>query len=171
MIRDYLPAKPWRDLWANGIAASPLVPNRQRWRLLRAYGITFGGPANVYPGCYFGGPDVSFGANVMVNHGVFFDGQAPITVGGHVHIGMQALVMTSTHTVLPGPRRVGPTIGRPVVIEDYAWIGARAVVMPGVVVGRSSIVAAGAIVTKDVPPGTTVAGVPAVPIGEPGPVA
>jgi maltose O-acetyltransferase len=56
-------------------------------------------------------------------------------------------------------------VSRPVVIEDYVWIGTRAMVMPGVTIGRGAVVAAGAVVTKDVAPLEVVGGVPARPIG------
>ncbi|HPU00025.1 MAG TPA: DapH/DapD/GlmU-related protein, partial [Armatimonadota bacterium] len=54
----------------------------------------------------------------------------------------------------------------PIVIEDYVWIGSRATVLPGVRIGRGAVVAAGAVVTRDVAPLTVVGGVPARPIGE-----
>jgi maltose O-acetyltransferase len=52
-----------------------------------------------------------------------------------------------------------------VSIEDYVWLGARAVILPGVTVGRGAVVAAGSVVTKNVPPLTIVAGIPARPVG------
>jgi acetyltransferase-like isoleucine patch superfamily enzyme len=58
------------------------------------------------------------------------------------------------------------TVGGPVTIEDYAWVGCRVVILPGVCIGKGAVVAAGAVVTKDVPPYAIVGGVPARTIGE-----
>jgi acetyltransferase-like isoleucine patch superfamily enzyme len=61
-------------------------------------------------------------------------------------------------------RRGGERYSRPVVVEDGVWVGACATILPGVTLGRGSVVAAGALVARDVPPHTLVAGVPARPI-------
>jgi maltose O-acetyltransferase len=101
------------------------------------------------------------GEECWFNAGCFIDLGAPVTIGNRVAFGQQVLLMTSTH-VLTGPdRRSGPLEARPITIHDAAWVGARATLLPGVTVGEGAVVAAGAMVTKDVPPHTVVAGVPA----------
>jgi galactoside O-acetyltransferase len=119
------------------------------------------------------------GAGVNLREGVVVYGAESLTIGDHVDIGDYVVIRASggltigsnvliaAHAVLTTrghpeePPRVGSVVDAPVVIEDDVWIGAAAVVLPGVVVGRGSIVAAGAVVTKSVDAGSVVGGVPA----------
>ena len=71
------------------------------------------------------------------------------------------IIITDDHEIGPPWHRCGDRVARPVVIEDGVWIGARVTLLPGVTIGRGSVVAAGAVVNKDVPPNTLVGGVPA----------
>jgi acetyltransferase-like isoleucine patch superfamily enzyme len=87
----------------------------------------------------------------------------PVSIGSHVNLAQGIVVTALNHQFLDASKRIdqqGITT-RPVVIGDDVWIGANAVVLPGVTVGSHSVVAAGAVVTKDVPPHTVVGGVPA----------
>lgn len=88
----------------------------------------------------------------------------PVRIGNHVHLAQGITVSALNHNFADPLRRIdeqGVTT-RPIVIEDDVWIGANSVVLPGVRIGRHSVVAAGAVVTCDVPAGSLVAGVPAV---------
>lgn len=83
-------------------------------------------------------------------------------IGNNVDIAQEVNIWTEQHDYN------SPTyasVCKPVKIEDYVWIASRATVLPGVTIGKGAVVASGAIVTKDVPPYTVVAGVPARPIG------
>ena len=82
-----------------------------------------------------------------------------VTIGNRVLLASHVVVTSRTHPL--APPRFGVTKDHPIVIEDDVWIGAGAIVLPGVTVGRGSVVAAGAVVTHSVPPMTVVAGVPA----------
>jgi maltose O-acetyltransferase len=84
-----------------------------------------------------------------------------VSIGSDVHIGAHCTISSVTHPTDPDERRTGRLEFAPVRIEDGAWLGAGAIVLPGVTVGRDAIVGAGAVVTRDVPPGDTVLGVPA----------
>lgn len=87
----------------------------------------------------------------------------PVTIGNHVNLAQGITVTALNHNFSDANKRIdeqGVTT-TPVVIEDDIWIGANAVILPGVTIGSHSVVAAGAVVTKDVPPHSLVAGVPA----------
>jgi maltose O-acetyltransferase len=101
------------------------------------------------------------GEDCWFNAGCFIDLGATVTIGNRVAFGQQVLLMTSTHALTGPERRSGPLVAQPITIEDAAWVGARATILPGVTVGEGAVVAAGAMVTKDVPAHTVVAGVPA----------
>lgn len=103
---------------------------------------------------------IQLGSRVFLNAGSTILAREQVTVGDDVAIAIDAIVMDSDHHGLEGraPRTV------PVSIGDGSWIGARAIVLPGVTVGHRAVVAAGAIVTRDVPDDTLVAGQPARPV-------
>jgi len=105
------------------------------------------------------GKNLKIGRRVFVNAGCQFQDQGGITIGDDVLIGPQTIIATLNHD--PDPDRRGGMFARPVRICDKAWLGARVTICPGVTVGEGAIVGAGAVVTKDVPPRTVVAGVPA----------
>jgi maltose O-acetyltransferase len=101
-------------------------------------------------------------AGCMVAPGVTFGLDARIELGRNVSIGPGATLYTGTHHVGPHASRMDPgVVARPVVVEDGAWIGMAALVLPGVRIGAGAVVSAGAVVTSDVPPDTLVAGNPA----------
>ncbi len=87
----------------------------------------------------------------------------PVTIGSHVNLAQGITVTALNHNFEDAGKRIDEqgVSTTPVVIEDDIWIGANAVVLPGVTIGHHSVVAAGAVVTKDVPPHSLVAGVPA----------
>jgi len=105
------------------------------------------------------GKNLRLGERVFVNSGCRFQDQGGITIGDDALIGHNVVIATLNHDLDPGQR--GTTAPRPVVIGDRVWIGANATVLPGVTIGDGAVVAAGAVVTKDVPPRTVVGGVPA----------
>ena len=88
-----------------------------------------------------------------------------VGVGSDVWIATHCTITSVTHPTDPDERRTGRRLFAPVRIEDGAWLGAGAIILPGVTVGRDAIVGAGAVVTRDVPPGETVTGVPARVVG------
>jgi acetyltransferase-like isoleucine patch superfamily enzyme len=106
------------------------------------------------------------GLNITVGRAVFigpdcaFTGHAPIDIADQVMVAHKVNLVTAGHPVEPDLRRSYITAA-PITIHTNVWIGAAATVLPGVTIGADSVVAAGAVVTHDVPPATLVAGVPA----------
>ena len=106
------------------------------------------------------------GLNITVGRAVFigpecaFTGHAPIDIADQVMIAHKVNLVTAGHPVEPELRRSYITAA-PITIHTNVWIGAAATVLPGVTIGADSVVAAGAVVSHDVPPATLVAGVPA----------
>lgn len=105
------------------------------------------------------GKTTHVGKEVFINFGCTFLDQGGITIEDGVFIGPGAKILTEGHPEEPELRHTLHT--EPVVIRRKAWIGAGAMILPGVTVGENAIVAAGAVVTKDVPDNAIVAGVPA----------
>lgn len=102
---------------------------------------------------------ISIGKNVFINHACSFLDMGGITIGDNVLIGPKVNLVSENHPIDPSQRNF--LLGKPIIIKNNAWIGASATILPGITVGENSIVAAGAIVTKDVPDNTIVAGNPA----------
>ena len=107
-----------------------------------------------------------YGLNITVGRAVFigyecaFTGHAAIDIADEVMIAHKVNLVTAGHPVEPDKRRAYIT-AEPITIETNVWIGAAATILPGVTIGADAVVAAGAVVTHDVPPATLVAGVPA----------
>ncbi len=99
------------------------------------------------------------GKNVYINHLCSMLDMGTITIGDNVLIGPKVNILSEEHPVNPADRKA--LMVRPVVIKNGAWIGAGATILPGVTVGENSVVAAGAVVNKDVPDNTVVGGIPA----------
>ena len=102
---------------------------------------------------------IQIGKNVFINHACSFLDMGGITIEDDVLIGPKVNLITENHPLGPVNRRA--LIAKPIVIKRNAWIGAAATILPGVTVGENSVVAAGAVVTTDVPANTIVGGVPA----------
>ena len=105
------------------------------------------------------GKNISVGENVFINSGCCFQDQGGIEIGNNALIGQQVVIATLNHELTPARR--ANLLPAPVRIGDNVWIGAHATILAGVTIGDNSVVAAGAVVTKDVPANVVVAGVPA----------
>lgn len=106
------------------------------------------------------GINIRVGRNVFVNQNCRFNDIGGIDIGDDVMLGPNVGLITSGHPVDPVERRVGIT-SAPIAIGRNVWVGTSALIMQGVTVGADAIVGAGAVVTRNVPPRTLVAGVPA----------
>lgn len=105
------------------------------------------------------GKNITVGRDVFINSGCHFQDQGGITIGDGSMIGHNVVLATINHDLYPVNQRKNHYA--PIVIEDHVWVGSNATILQGVTVGRWSVVAAGAVVTKDVEPFTVVGGVPA----------
>ncbi len=103
------------------------------------------------------GATIRVGDGTYLNRGAEIVAAERVTIGRDCKIARDVIIMDTDQHELPGQG----LLVAPVVIEDRVWIGARAITLKGVTVGHDAIIAAGAVVTKDVPPHTVVAGVPA----------
>ena len=102
---------------------------------------------------------ITIGKNVFINHGCSFLDLGGITIEDDVLIGPNVQLITENHPIDPSERKNLDL--KPILIQKNAWVGAGAIVLPGVTVGQNSVVAAGSVVTKDVAANTVVGGVPA----------
>jgi maltose O-acetyltransferase len=145
------------------------VGSRLRSAALRQVGFAIG-----HGTVMWGLPQITGGENLYemlrigeycwVNAGCFFDLGSHITIGDRVAIGHQVMLLTTSHEQGGATRRAGEIYTAPISIGQGAWLGSRATVLPGVRIGSGAVVGAGALVTRDVPDDTLVAGVPAKPI-------
>jgi maltose O-acetyltransferase len=105
---------------------------------------------------------INIGSHTVIDRDCVLDGRGQISIGNNVDLAPEVMVLTASHDPDDGEHFGG--IELPVVIEDYAWIATRAIILPGVRVGRGAVVGAGSVVTKDVAQQWIVAGNPARPI-------
>ena len=131
--------------------------------LLRACGARIARNVRLYHGFEVRKPqNLEIASGTVIGTGAILDARAGIRIGKNVNFSSEVAIWTVQHD--PQSRNFGSKLA-PVRIEDNAWISFRAVILPGVTVFEGAVVAAGAIVTKDVPPYTISAGVPAHVIG------
>lgn len=105
------------------------------------------------------GKNIHIGKDVFINSGCHFQDQGGITIGDGTLIGHNVVLATINHDLRPAQNRRNHYA--PIQIGDHVWIGSNSTILPGVTIGEWSVMAAGAVVVKDVPPFTVVGGVPA----------
>ena len=104
---------------------------------------------------------LEIGARTLINYGTSIAALERVSIGADCHIGTHVLIMDNDFHRLEPERRLERPPSRPVTIADNVWIGGRSIILPGITVGTDSVVGAGSVVTKDVPPRSVVAGNPA----------
>lgn len=110
------------------------------------------------------GKNITIGKNVFFNTGCSFQDRGGISIGNGSMLGMNVTIATLNHGLSLETRNT--TYPSPVIIGENVWIGSNATILPGVIIGDNSVVAAGAVVTKNVPENVVVAGVPAIVLKE-----
>lgn len=130
----------------------------------RRSGIKIGKGSTIHMYARFYYPkNIEIGNDTIVGELAVLDGRAKLKIGNHVAIASGVMIYNSEHDI--NDKNFKP-ITAEVIIEDYVFIGPRAIILPGIKIGKGAIIAAGAVVTKDIPPFAIAAGVPAKIIGE-----
>jgi len=130
----------------------------------QAAGVKIPFSSHIHMGVQFFNPaGIRIGKDTIIGQGAFLDGRDQLIIGDHVDIASEVMIYNSEHDINSDNFQA---ITAPVKISDYVFIGPRAVILPGVSIGKGAIVAAGAVVTKDVAEYEIVGGVPAQVIGE-----
>jgi galactoside O-acetyltransferase len=106
------------------------------------------------------GSNTTVGNNVYINFNLTVVDDYKVTIGNDVMFGPNVTIAVTNHPVHPEKRREGGMFALPVVIEDGAWIGSCAVIVPGVTIGSGSVIGAGSVVTKDIPSNVIAVGNP-----------
>lgn len=130
----------------------------------RAAGVKIGKGSTIHTGARFYMPSgIKIGKDSIIGEGVVLDGRADLIIGDHVDMASEVMIYNAEHDV--HDEHFKPIMGK-VTIDDYVFIGPRAIILPGITIGRGAVIGAGAVVTKDVAPFKIVGGVPAKEIGE-----
>jgi len=155
----------WDDLRLYLLTMTGYVPSHgYRNAIYRAYGVKLARSSSIHWRARFFSPQgLVIGENTTIGNDGFFDARDGITIGSCVNIAGDVRIYTREHDI-DDPWFC--ETGGPVVIEDYAYLGTRVTVLPGVTVGYGAVVASGAVVTKDVAPYMLVGGIPAKVIRE-----
>ena len=159
---------PVKELWMTysgfvlfAITLVGLVPSHHFRRFMYRYvfGVRLGSGSIIHWQTRFFCPTgVQIGKNCNIGNNAFLDGRRGLQIGNRVATGADIMIYSLQHDVDSKSFEVA---GGPVFIEDYVYIGPRVIILPGVSIGYGAVIAAGAVVTEDVPPFMVVGGVPA----------
>ena len=129
----------------------------------RMGGVRIGKGSALHMGIRFYDPaGISIGEDSIVGENSVLDGREKLVIGNHVDIATGVMIYNAEHDVRSPSFRA---VTAPVIIQDYVFIGPRAIILPGITIKKGAVIAAGAVVTKDVNEGSIVGGVPAKQIG------
>lgn len=132
----------------------------------RLFGMKIGKGSTLHMHARFYNPfNIAIGEDSTIGEDAVLDGRDKLIIGNHVDIATGVMIYNAEHDIKDPSFRA---IHAPVIIQDYVFIGPRAIILPGVTIKKGAVVGAGAVVTKDVGEGLIVGGVPAKQIGERG---
>jgi galactoside O-acetyltransferase len=151
-----------QKLWKEQQEALALLENynqtsvaqpEQQSKLLKEMFAEIGEECFIQPPFYanFGGKNVHFGKGIYANFNLTLVDDTEIFVGNHVMFGPNVTIDTATHPISPELRKRGVQYNKKVYIEENVWLGAGVIVLPGVRIGKNSVIGAGSLVTKDIP--------------------
>lgn len=149
-----------RAILTKYLLPSNLFPEWLIFRTLKASGFVVAQPCG-FSAARIQTPRLTVGSRTWANRGVCIEGRGTVIIGDDVLIGPEVMIVTSTHVRADGGRVRASSTYLPVRIGDHCWLGARAVVLPGVTIADDVTVAAGAVVASDIGPGGLYGGVPA----------
>lgn len=107
------------------------------------------------------GGTMEIGDRVLINHGSSLGATKLVKIGDRCNIGPQSILIDNSFHELDPDRRNESPESAPVILEENVWLAARVIVLPGVTIGTNSVIGAGSVVTKDIPPNVLAAGIPA----------
>lgn len=130
----------------------------------RFWGVKIGKGSTIHMGAIFYYPrNISLGDDTIIGEKAVLDGRDKLTLGNHVDVASEVMFYNGEHDL--NDENFKPKFA-PISVEDYVFVGPRAIILPGVTIKKGAVVAAGAVVTKDVEEFKIVGGVPAKEIGE-----
>lgn len=137
-----------------------IIPSHHIRRFFyRMGGIKIGKGSTIHTGAtFYDSRHIVIGDDSIIGENVVLDGRAKLVIGDHVDIASEVMIYNSEHDI--NDAHFGP-IEKEVIIDDYVFVGPRAIILPGVHIKKGAVIAAGAVVTKDVEAGSVVGGVPA----------
>lgn len=150
----------WFYIMNHIIAHIPSYFIRKQFYLLT--GVKIGKNSSIKLNSYISGKKLTIGNNTSIGRNSFLDGRGGIVIGNNVSISPDVQLITGSHDVNSDDFKY---ITKSIIIEDFVWIGTRAIILPGVTVKKGAVISAGSIVTKDVDELSIVAGSPAKRIG------
>jgi len=156
----------WNEIVCAKLRFWGYIPFHHMRRLAyRIHGIKIGKGSTIHMFASFYDPkNIRIGKDTIIGEWAVLDGRAPLTIGDHVDIASNVMIYNAEHDI--HSKNFTKAYMDKVVIEDYVFIGPRAIILPGVTLGRGAVVAAGAVVVKDVEALKIVGGVPAKEIGQ-----
>ncbi len=140
---------------------SSVLDNKKRLLIIKKLFAKIGSKIHIEPPFYCDyGFNIEFGNDVYLNYNCIFLDVCKITVGSNVLFAPGVQVLTASHPLDSETRINGLEYGKPVSIGDNCWIGAGAIILPGVTIGINTVIGAGSVVTKDIPDNTLAVGNP-----------
>lgn len=159
-IKIYTSILLW-DFLVNTLGKSKFISYRLRVFIYKLAGMRCSDTLKIRSGCTFRGKSIFIHKDVFINHNVYIDAWEKVTIKENSSIAFAASIYTSSHSIGESLNRAGTSNRKPVIIGRGCWIGARAIILPGVEIGDGCVIAAGAVVINNVPPNSLYGGVPA----------
>lgn len=148
----------WKVTYSINHTANEFLDDTLRPLFSQLFGDALDKSSHILPPCYIDfGRQVKVGKNVFINHNCTMMSAGGIEIGDDVQIGPQVTITTTNHDFADRYT----LICKPVRIQNNVWIGAGALILPGVTIGENAVIAGGSVVTKDVEPNVVVGGNPA----------
>lgn len=158
-VKSFMSIFIW-NLFVNTFGKSSLISNRFRFLLYKMGGMRTKSD-KIRSGCTFRGKSIFIEDGVLINHNVFIDAWESVVIKERTAIAFEVTICTSSHWIGDSSKRAGASNRKPVTIGKGCWIGAKAIILPGVTIGDGCVIAAGSVVNKDCKSNTLYAGNPA----------